>query len=346
MIPTFNAGTASAAASGTGTGAAAPEVIVIGEALMDVVASQDGTVEHPGGSPSNVAYGLGLLGIRTALLTSVGDDDRGRAIEAHLQRAGVALLPGSMTGGRTATATATLAADGSATYDFDIRWELPPVTPASLPKVLHTGSIATFLAPGAAAVRALLEQAHRECLVTYDPNVRPALLGSHAEARSIFEELVPLTDVVKLSDEDARWLYPGMPVEDAAARILELGAGLAVVTRGSEGSLLATPELQLVVRAVRSAVADTIGAGDSYMAALIYGLLARGSDGLAPAVLETLGRTASKAAAITVRRPGANPPTAAELLADLPGDESVPAAAVPRDRPAALTAAAPGLSVH
>lgn len=329
MIPTSSPGTANNLASSTSARPATPEVIVIGEALMDVVASPDGTVEHPGGSPSNVAYGLGLLGIRTALLTSIGDDGRGRAIEAHLQRAGVALLPGSKAPGRTATATATLAADGSATYDFDIHWDLPPMARAFLPKVLHTGSIATFLAPGAAAVRTLLEQARRECLVTYDPNVRPALLGSQAEARSIFEELVPLTDVVKLSDEDARWLYPGLQLEDAAARILELGAGLAVVTRGSEGSLLATPEVQLVVPAVRSAVADTIGAGDSYMAALIYGLLARGSDRLAPAVLETLGRTASKAAAITVRRPGANPPTAAELLADLPEDaELTPGASV------------------
>jgi fructokinase len=312
-----------------GTGSATPEVIVIGEALVDVVASTKGTDEHPGGSPSNVAYGLGLLGIRTALLTSIGDDGRGRAIEAHLQRAGVELLPGSRTAGTTASATATLAADGSASYDFDIRWELAAVAPAFLPKVLHTGSIATFLAPGAAAVRTLLEQSHRECLVTYDPNIRPALLGSQAEARTIFEELVPLTDVVKLSDEDARWLYPDLQLEDTAARILQLGAGLAVVTRGSKGSLLATPELQLVVPAIRSAVADTIGAGDSYMSALIYGLLARGSDGLAPAVLETLGRTASKAAAITVRRPGANPPTAAELLADLPEDSMPAQTAVP-----------------
>jgi fructokinase len=340
VIPTANPGTTGAGTPTTHSRSATPEVIVVGEALVDVVASPDGTVEHPGGSPSNVAYGLGLLGIRTALLTSIGDDDRGRAVEAHLQRAGVTLLPGSRTPGRTATATATLAADGSATYDFDIRWDLPPVTPASLPKVLHTGSIATFLSPGAAAVRTLLEQAHRNCLVTYDPNVRPALLGSQAEARTLFEELVPLTDVVKLSDEDARWLYPDLPIEDTATRILELGAGLAVVTRGSVGSLLAAPEVQLVVPAVRSAVADTIGAGDSYMAALIYGLLARGSDGLAPAVLETLGRTASKAAAITVRRPGANPPTVAELLADLPADPS------DGDHAAVLAASAQGLSVH
>jgi fructokinase len=294
-----------------------PEVMVIGEALVDVVTTSEGTIEHPGGSPANVAYGLGRLEVRTALLTSIGDDERGAAIERHLSSADVALLPGSRSQGRTASATATLAADGSARYDFDIAWELKPVTPAYLPKVLHTGSIASFLAPGAGVVKDLLEQAHRKCLVTYDPNIRPALLGTHTEAFGIFEELVPLTDVVKLSDEDARWLYPRLQFEDVAARILELGAGLAVVTLGPEGSLLTTPSTQLHVPSVRTAVADTIGAGDSYMSALIYGLLCRSTDGLAPAVLETLGRTASKAAAITVSRAGANPPTVEELTAEL-----------------------------
>lgn len=303
--------------------AAHSDVVVIGEALIDVVASSGGTVEHPGGSPANVAYGLGRLGISTALLTSIGDDERGSAIERHLAGAGVALLPGSKHQGRTASATATLAPDGSARYEFDISWELQPVPPSYLPKVIHTGSIATFLAPGAAAVRSLLEQAHRECVITYDPNIRPALLGSQAEATALFEELVPLTDVVKLSDEDAQWLYPRKRLEETAARILQLGAGLAVITKGSEGSLLATPTTQLHVPSVLSVVADTIGAGDSYMAALIYGLLSRGVDGLSSEVLESLGRTASKAAAITVRRAGANPPTIEELLAGLKESEAV-----------------------
>ncbi|WP_115790139.1 carbohydrate kinase family protein [Arthrobacter silvisoli] len=292
------------------------DVVVIGEALIDVVTTSNGTVEHPGGSPANVAYGLGRLGVRASLLTSIGDDERGAAISRHLSSAGVSLLPGSISAGRTASATATLASDGSASYEFDISWELAPVAPASLPRILHTGSIASFLSPGAGAVRTLLEQSYRETLVTYDPNIRPALLGTHAEALTIFEDLVPLTDVVKLSDEDARWLYPGLGLDDAADRILGLGADLAVITRGAEGSLLATPANRLHVPAVKTVVADTIGAGDSYMAALIYGLLSRSSDGLAPAVLELLGRTASKAAAITVSRPGANPPTTEELAAE------------------------------
>ena len=303
--------------NGPGATADTPDVIVVGEALVDVISTSEGTVEHPGGSPANVAYGLSRLGVRTSLLTSIGNDERGALIERHLSSAGVALLPGSKSEGRTASATATLGADGSASYDFDVSWELQPVHPASLPKVLHTGSIASFLAPGASSVRSLLEQAHRECLVSYDPNIRPALLGSHAEALAIFEGLVPLTDVVKLSDEDSAWLYPGLQFEDAAAHILGLGAGLAVITMGGRGSLMATPANRLHVPAVPTEVSDTIGAGDSYMAALIYGLLCRSTDGFAPSVLETLGRTASKAAAITVGRPGANPPTLGELMPEL-----------------------------
>lgn len=289
------------------------DVVVVGEALIDVVTSHEGTSEYPGGSPANVAYGLGRLGINTGLLTAIGDDERGAAIERHLHSAGVTLLPGSYSLGRTASATATIAPDGSASYDFDISWALEPVAPAYVPKVLHTGSIATFLAPGADAVKSLLQQCRHESTITYDPNIRPALLGSHAEAISTFEDLVHLTDVIKLSDEDARWLYPRKDLDGTAAHLLGLGAGLAVITQGSQGSLLATAATQLDIPSVASGVADTIGAGDAYMAALILGLITRGTDGLAPAVLEQLGRTASMAAAITVRRPGANPPTLEEL---------------------------------
>ncbi|MFJ4210574.1 carbohydrate kinase [Paenarthrobacter sp. NPDC089675] len=299
------------------------DVVVVGEALVDVVVSAGGSVEHPGGSPANVAYGLGRLGVATALLTSIGDDHHASAIEQHLSSAGVPLLPGSKGSGRTATATATLAGDGSAHYDFDIHWDLPRIAPATLPRILHTGSIATFLAPGAAAVKELLEQSHDRCLVTYDPNIRPALLGSKGEARTTFEELVPLTDVVKLSDEDALWLYPDRQLEDIAQQILGLGPGLVAITMGSRGSLLSTGKDPVLIPPVPSAVADTIGAGDSYMAALIYGLLNRSGDGLPPSDLDALGRLASKAAAITVRRAGANPPTLQELHAELPEHQAL-----------------------
>lgn len=291
------------------------DVTVVGEALIDVVTTSHNRVEHPGGSPANVAYGLGRLGVTTGLLTAIAPDARGIVIENHLRSAGVVLLPGSKSLTRTASATATLAPDGSARYDFDISWELAPTAPAYFPKILHTGSIATFLSPGAGTVRSLLEQAHRHCMITYDPNIRPALLGSHAEAKAIFEELVALTDVVKLSDEDAQWLYPRKSLDETAAHILGLGTRLTVITRGAAGSQFTTPSANISIPAVKTTVADTIGAGDAYMSALILGFLTRGTDGFAPAVLEQLGQTATAAAAITVQRPGANPPTLEELNA-------------------------------
>lgn len=304
------------------------DVLVIGEALVDIVNTREGSISYPGGSPANVAYGLGRLGVPTGLLTAIGDDEHGTSIAAHLHSAGVRLLPGSKSLERTATATATLATDGSASYEFDIRWDLAPVAPALIPKVLHTGSIATFLAPGAATVRSLLEQGHNSCLVTYDPNIRPALLGSHAEALQIFEDLIPLTDVIKLSDEDAHWLYPTLSPDDVASRLLKQGARLAVITRGGEGALLAIPGTRLSVPSAKTNVADTIGAGDSYMAALIFELLARGENAFAASALEIIGQTAALAAAITVSRPGANPPTSAELQTRLDEHQQAPLAAV------------------
>ncbi|WP_026542278.1 carbohydrate kinase family protein [Paenarthrobacter nicotinovorans] len=304
------------------------DVLVIGEALVDIVNTREGRISYPGGSPANVAYGLGRLGVPTGLLTAIGEDEHGAAITSHLHSAGVQLLPGSTSLTRTATATATLAADGSASYEFDILWELPPVAPAMIPKVLHTGSIATFLAPGAASVRTLLEQSHDSCLVTYDPNIRPALLGSHAEAQQTFEDLLPLIDVIKLSDEDAQWLYPESSPDDVASRLLNHGARMAVITRGAEGALLATPGARATIPSVKTNVADTIGAGDSYMAALIFELLARGEKAFAPTALGDIGQTAAVAAAITVSRPGANPPTSDELQARLEGLKQQPLAVV------------------
>jgi fructokinase len=294
------------------------DVVVIGEALIDVVTTPEGKTEHPGGSPANVAYGLARLGVPTGLHTSIGTDRRGDALEEHLAGAGVTLLPGARSLERTSTATATIARDGSANYAFDITWDVEPLDPARIPpRVVHTGSIASFLSPGAGNVKATLQELRSECIITYDPNIRPALLGTHAEALHAFEELVHLSTVVKLSDEDAEWLYPKKALEETATHILGLGADLAVITKGSSGSLLATPAASLSIPAVKTPVVDTIGAGDSYMSALILGLLTPGTGGLAPSVLDQLGRTAATAAAITVSRAGARPPTEDELRATL-----------------------------
>jgi fructokinase len=301
--------------------------LVVGEAVADVVRPLHGPgATHPGGSPANVAYGLAVLGRPVTLLTELGDDEHGDLLRRHLSRAGVEVLvaPGA---GRTASAVARLGPDGAATYEFAISWSLahgaPPVPAAHV----HTGSIAAFMPPGADAVPALLAAARATGTTSLDPNIRPGLLGDHADAVRRLAGLAAAADVIKASDEDLAWLYPGADPLDAARRWVDGGTGLVVVTRGARGALAVTAAEHWEVPPVRVPVADTVGAGDAFMAALLHGLHGAGLLGpggravlgAAPAgVLAGVLTTAAVAAAITVSRPGADPPTLDELTAWVP----------------------------
>lgn len=297
--------------------------LVIGEALVDVVRKPDGRqTAHAGGSPANVAFGLARLGRSVELLTSLGDDAYGALVRSHVESSGATISPSSAAP-RTSVATANLDAHGVATYDFDLEWALPddPTTQPG-PLVVHTGSIAAVLEPGASAVERLIAGAREHSTVSYDPNVRPSLMGDRGGAESTIERLVALSDVVKVSDEDLAWLFPAESPADAARRWLALGPALVVVTLGSEGALAACDAGSVSVPPVRVEVADTVGAGDSFMSGLIDGLWSAGllgghrRDALRgidlPAVTSILDRCA-RIAGITVSRSGANPPTRADL---------------------------------
>ena len=290
----------------------AVDVLVIGEALIDVVRSPGGDAEHVGGSPANVALGLGRLGVDVSLLTCIGRDARGTAIAEHLADSGVDVLERSYSDAATSTAIATLAADGSASYQFDVTWRLSSAVLPVHPRIVHTGSIAAFLAPGAVAVREHLASVGAD-EITFDPNVRPALIGSREQALPVFEQTARLASVVKLSDEDAEWLYPGAGPAEVLERILALGPRLAAITLGGAGSMLAAGDFAVEVPVTAVDVVDTIGAGDTYMASLIDSILAEGTDGLTRDAVERIGRRASRAAAVTVSRAGADLPTRAEL---------------------------------
>ena len=305
--------------------AAERRVLVIGEALIDVVHGRDGSVvEHVGGSPANVALGLGRLGRGVDLLTWIGRDARGRRIVEHLAASGAAVAPGSDGAKRTSVAVAHLAADGGATYEFDLAWQVPSswTAPAGAPLAVHTGSIGAVLTPGSADVARILTAHRPSATITYDPNLRPSLMPPPEVTRPVVETLVALADVVKLSDEDLAWLAPEDPL-GLAQTWASTGPALVVVTRGDEGALAWTARGERVeVRPVRVPVADTVGAGDSFMAGLIDGLWTAGllghgaradlhavDAGTVRALLERCARIA----AITVSRPGADPPTAAEV---------------------------------
>lgn len=302
---------------------AASHVLVVGEALIDVVHRADGSVDdHPGGSLANVALTLGRLGQDARLATWIGRDDHGRAIREWLGESGVRLVPGSDAAARTSVATARLDAAGAATYTFDLTWRVPEGTTAEAAAAVHTGSIAAVVEPGATAVRALVESARTSATITYDPNARPALMGDPAEARRRIEGFVALADVVKVSDEDLAWLAPGADPLDVARGWLAMGPALVVVTFGGDGAVALTAAGELRVAAPRVDVVDTVGAGDSFMGALIDGLsgahlLGAGRrDALravdAATLTAVLARCA-EVAAITVSRAGANPPYRAEV---------------------------------
>ena len=298
---------------------AAQGVLVIGEALVDVVNG----VPHVGGSPLNVAVGLARLGCEAVFVGRFGRDPHGELILQHLRSNGVRSLLDPDTS-PTSVALATLDASGSARYEFQLHWDiprLPDVLPPALRGVraLHTGSIATVLEPGARKVLAAVERARAEgVLVSFDPNCRPSITPDPERARAFVEAFVALSDVVKASDEDLGWLYPDRSIEESAEAWRRLGPSLVVVTRGSHGAFGVYPGGVVGVPARDVRVADTVGAGDSFMAALLVGILDCGAtpiDALTVQQVTALLEQAVGAAAITVGRHGANPPTRAELAA-------------------------------
>ena len=297
------------------------DVVVLGEALIDIVTTSAGAAERPGGSPANVTVALGRLGRDAALVARVADDERGRALNAWLSASGVELRTAG-TPERTATARAMIDERGNATYDFDIDWTLPSPVEVPAARIFHTGSVATTLAPGADEVRAAAERARTSALISYDPNIRPALTGGVADARARVEALVALSDVVKASAEDAEWLYPGVAAVDVARAWVALGAGLAVITDGDAGSLGVTAQSTVEIPAVPTRVIDTVGAGDTFMGTLLDGILNVSGDvaalraavrALDETTLTPLLRRAATAAAITVGREGMDPPTREDL---------------------------------
>ncbi|MGA9493494.1 MAG: carbohydrate kinase [Mycobacterium sp.] len=294
--------------------------LVIGEALIDIV----GGGEHVGGSPLNVAVGLGRLGRDVDFLTRIGDDQYGRRIAEYANAAGVQLVPGSQTTERTSTARATVSENGSAEYEFDLDWQLSGTPPVAPPLLLHTGSIAAVQEPGCLAVAALVDAYHLSATVSYDPNVRPSLIADPQLARQRIEHLVERSDIVKVSEEDLHWLDPDRSPEQLARTWLALGPALVVVTLADQGAMAvcAAGEADVPTRAVH--VVDTVGAGDSFMVGLLdalWGLGLLGAERRAELseisidTLTTVLEAGSATAALTVGRAGADLPDRAALAA-------------------------------
>ncbi|WP_242909320.1 carbohydrate kinase family protein [Actinomadura terrae] len=291
-------------------------ILVFGEALVDLVGEPGGRRYRadPGGSPANLAVGLGRLGNAVTLATGLGADAFGRLVTDHLVASGV--TPDVSAAPFTSLAVVSVDGAGVPSYDFALSWTpSPPVIPSDA-AVVCTGSLAAALA--AEAAEAALAGGPTAC---YDPNIRPALLGDRAAERRRVERQVALADVVKASDEDLAWLYPGADPVHVAHRWRGLGPALVVVTRGPRGCVAVTASGQVERPAPPVEVVETVGAGDAFMAGLVSALLA--ADLLDPARRADLANggeslsvplaTALVSAAITCMRPGADPPTAAEI---------------------------------
>lgn len=300
-------------------------ITVTGESLVDVVVDERGhQTRKPGGSPLNVAVGLGRLGHAVELRTSYGDDTDGALIRAHLDSSLVRVDRAHAES--TSTAMARIAPDGSASYEFAVTWDLPASPLPVTSRILHAGSIAAALEPGRKAVVAAMRGGRERGVVTFDPNVRPAFMGPRDEQRAYTEQLFAFSDLVKLSDEDADWLSPSWSLDAVSERILDLGASLAVITRGAAGTHLTSrwAFVDAPTNAHPTSVVDTIGAGDSYMAGLISAtsLLVDAGASLAELragrafteeVLEGFASLAGRCSALTVQRTGADLPWAEEM---------------------------------
>jgi len=297
--------------------------LVVGESLVDLIGREGSwTFEAtPGGSPLNVAIGLAARQHPVRLASEVGADFFGGLLRDHLVGHAVDVADLAVVDTPTSLAFAHVDRGGSASYDFRFGWTF--AGPVSLHGVscLHVGSLGAAVAPGAATVRGLVDGARRAGIaVSYDPNVRPALVGPRDQAARLVEDLVGAVDVVKVSDEDLGWLYPGEPDLAVAARWAGQGPGLVVVTRGAQGAVGIHAGQLTRCAAAPVSVVDTVGAGDAFMAGLLSALAGEGTfaagGSLQPASCERAVRQATATASAVCTRRGAAP-APAELVAEL-----------------------------
>ncbi|MDQ3790139.1 MAG: carbohydrate kinase, partial [Actinomycetota bacterium] len=307
-------------------------IIVGGEALVDLVPDRaGGYLPIPGGSPANTAVGLGRLGAQTALLARLADDRLGALLRAHLETSNVDLRYIATSTAPTTLAVVDVDQDGVADYSFyidgcaDGGWQVADL-PTDLPPdaALHVGgSFALAVEPMAAAFETLLSREHPHRVVTFDPNIRPCLIGDDATVRARLRRWLGMVDVVKVSADDLRWIAPDRPLADVVAEWHEQGAVLVVVTRGAEGVYASGPTGHVDLPALSVDIADivdTVGAGDAFMAGLLAAF--DRNDLLTRTNLATVTHTeltdivtyAQRVAAITCTRPGADSPWFDELL--------------------------------
>jgi fructokinase len=304
-------------------------IIIAGEALIDMAPSmlegKTAYVAHPGGSPYNVAMGIGRLGEQVEFLGRFSTDGFGQLLKSHIAKSHVGLHHAVEGPELTTLALVTPTPSGEFfsfycqnTADTQLK---PADLPAELPggAMLHFGSISLLLEPTASTLGGLMQREKGQRLISLDPNVRPFLIQDKAAYIKKLEGWLKCADLVKVSEADIRWMYPGQSLGDIAQSWKTHGAALLVVTMGGDGAFAMHGGQLIEVKSPKVKVVDTVGAGDTFMAGLLswlhfYGLGTRSSlEALSTEQVSQLLSFAAKVAAINCTRAGADPPWKEEL---------------------------------
>ena len=290
---------------------------VCGEVLIDILPS--GPVV--GGGPANTAKALARLGHDVHFIDGISSDAYGQSARTELLRDGVNLDLALASAKPTCTATVTLDAagaasyefliDGTATFDFHSSWLPDPYR--YQPHVLHIGTLVTVIEPGASALYDWAMQVAEFAPIVFDPNIRPSVQPDRDLYEAAVEKWAALSAVIKVSDDDLAWLFPGQSIDDVANRWISDGVFLVVVTRGANGLVGFTADGRVEVPGVKVDVVDTVGAGDTVGAIVVEAMVTHGLIELRGDLLRSVLTRAAAAAAITCSRQGAQPAYKHEL---------------------------------
>ena len=297
------------------------QVWVTGEVLIDLIPEGSDRKPIVGGGPANTAKALSKLGIDTQFIDGISTDNYGQMAKDELVHSGVKLDYVKYSDKPTCLAIVSLSYAGSASYEFVIEntatfdftsdWLPNPETERLA--LLHIGTLATVIEPGASVLFEWAQSVAKVAPIVFDPNIRPAVISDRKQYVMQVERWASISSAVKVSDEDIKWLYPSLEIEQVVNNWLAKGPSLIVVTYGDKGLAGYRVGEKVSVDAIKVVVADTVGAGDTVGAILVEAIVKDGLKSLSGVRLEMMLKRAAKAAAITVSRSGANPPTLKEI---------------------------------
>jgi fructokinase len=302
-------------------------ILISGEALIDLIPDPVKANAYDavlGGSPYNVAIGLARLGSQTAFVSRISADGNGEALAAALAASGVDLgfvardmrpttLAFVMRGTAKTGSRYSFYLDGTA---YDGPWPFPKEWPKAA-QHLHVGSFSAVERHGEAVVEAM-RLAGPRATVSFDPNIRPFVTPDRESVARLVERQVSLARIVKASEEDLEWLYPDRSIANTLAAWTKSGPRFCVATLGERGALAILGKDKVEIAAPLVEVVDTVGAGDSFMSALLSAMdrdhsLGAGAPAPSRSELERWLRFAAAASAITCTRKGSDPPTRVEV---------------------------------